>query len=227
MFAVVAMGYVHELAVELWKNPSMARKSQQLATEINQGIQQHGIVEHPRYGKIYAYEVDGLGNSLLMDDANVPSLMSIPYLGYDYDLEVYANTRRFILSSDNPTYQKSTNSITGEVEGYGSPHMKGAIHNNIWPMSLAVQGLTSEEPEEKVRLVETLVKATAGTGWMHESFDVRDPKRFTRSWFCWADSLFAELVMSMTSQCPSDRKKYHVMEWRDPVTLPGGPFAAE
>lgn len=143
MFAVVALEYAEELANAVWNNPILAAKAQQLAKEIQTGIETHAVVDHPTHGKIYAYEVDGLGNSLLMDDANVPSLLSIPYLGYKhYDPEIYANTRRFVFSKDNPTYQKGTNAMTGEVEGYGSPHMQAAIRQNIWPMSLAIQGLT-------------------------------------------------------------------------------------
>jgi len=182
MFAIVALEYVQDMATKIWKNSELAIKAHRLAQEIQLGIETHGIVTHPVHGKIYAYEVDGLGNSFVMDDANIPSLLSIPYLGYKhYDRQVYANTRRFILSHDNPYYHKGTNDITGEIEGYGSPHMERAIRNNIWPMSIAMQGLTSDDVEEKVRLVETLVKASAGTGWMHESFDVANPRHFTRS----------------------------------------------
>ena len=143
MFAVVALAYIEEMATVIWNNPSLATKARKLQQEIQTGIETHGIVAHPVHGKIYAYEVDGLGSSLLMDDANVPSLLSIPYLGYKhYNPEVYANTRRFIFSNDNPMYQKGTNDMTGEIEGYGSPHMQAAIRHNIWPMSIAVQGLT-------------------------------------------------------------------------------------
>jgi meiotically up-regulated gene 157 (Mug157) protein len=98
MFAYTALGYVVDLATHVWKDSDMADKALRLANEIQQGIQDHAIVQHPLFGSIYAYEVDGLGNSLLMDDANVPSLLSIPYLGYPYDPEIYANTRNFILS---------------------------------------------------------------------------------------------------------------------------------
>lgn len=115
--------------------------------------------------------------------------------------------------------------MTGEIEGYGSPHMSKRIPNNIWPMSLAIQGLTSGSVEEKVHLVETLVEASAGTHWMHESLDVRNPRKFTRDWFCWSDSLFAELVMSLTNECPQQSHKYHVLEWRDPIHIRGGPYA--
>ena len=224
MFAVVVLGYVQEMAPILWNDMDMAEKAKRLATEIDQGIQQHAIVEHPVHGKIYAYEVDGLGNHLLMDDANVPSLMSIPYLGYNYDPDIYARTRRFILSSDNPTYRRGHNRDTGDIEGYGSPHMSQRIPENIWPMSIAVQALTSSNLDEKLRLLDVLAKTTGGTGWMHESFDANIPAQFTRAWFCWADSLFAELVMTLTDLCP--RGNYKVMTWKDPVQVPGGKYAA-
>jgi len=134
MFAVTVLEYMVDLAQEVWKNPRLANKAQRLAQEIQRGIEEHAIVEHPTHGTIYAYEVDGLGNSLLMDDANVPSLLSIPYLGYThYNATIYENTRQFIFSPDNPTYQKGNNKLTGMIEGYGSPHMSKAIRNNIWP----------------------------------------------------------------------------------------------
>lgn len=219
MFAVVVLDYVEQMANGIWENAELAVKASRLALEIDQGIQEHGIVDTRQFGRIYAYEVDGLGRSLLMDDPNLPSLLSIPYLGYKYDDEIYSNTRKFIFSEENPTFRKGTNELTGDIEGYGSVHMAAAIQDNIWPMSLAVKGLTSDNEDEKVQLAETLVKASAGTGWMHESFDVNDPSRFTRSWFCWADSLFAELVMSITDECPLVTHKYTVHDWRDPVQL--------
>jgi uncharacterized protein len=224
MFAVVVLGYMQEIAENLWNDDSLLRKAKKLASDIDHGIHTHGILDHPTHGKIYAYEVDGLGNFLLMDDANVPSLMSIPYLGYDYDPIIYQNTRRFILSMDNPTYQKGSNAATGEIEGYGSPHMSQRIRKNIWPMALAMQALTSSNLTETLKLVNQLTKSTGGTGWMHESFDVYNPGSFTRSWFCWADSLFAELVMSLTDVCP--RSKYRIMKWTDPIEIKGGPLAA-
>ena len=227
MFAVVVLGYVVEMATELWKRPNLAAKASKLASEIDQGIWDHGIVNDAQFGRIYAYEVDGLGNFDLQDDANVPSLLSAPYLGYHVDEQVYANTQKFIFSDANPTFRKGTNALTGDVEGYGSVHMESAIKDNIWPMSLAVKGLVSDDVEEKIRVAETLFKASAGTGWMHESFDVHNPRHFTRSWFCWADSLFAELVMSITDECPSSDRKYEVHEWRDSVTVAGGPYAAD
>jgi meiotically up-regulated gene 157 (Mug157) protein len=131
MFAVTALQYVVELATNVWNDSDMASKALTLAKQIQQGIQDHAIVEHPLFGKIYAYEVDGLGNFLMTDDANLPSLLSIPHLGYPYDLEMYANSRRFILSPSNPTFHQGSNSLTGPIHGYGSPHMNAAIRNNI------------------------------------------------------------------------------------------------
>ncbi|GKY98986.1 hypothetical protein MPSEU_000854300 [Mayamaea pseudoterrestris] len=227
MFAVVALGYVVDMASELWQNVELAEKAIKLAAEIDRGIHDHGIVSHPQFGRIYAYEVDGLGQYALLDDANVPSLLSAPYLGYDIDNYVYANTRKYIFSDANPTFRSGTNDLTGDIEGYGSVHMMAAIKYNIWPMSLAVRGLASDSLAEKIHIAETLVKASAATGWMHESFDVGNPRRFTRSWFCWADSLFAELVMSITDECPVHDYKYVVHEWRDRNKIAGGVYAAD
>ena len=225
MFAVVALGYAVELAQEVWRDSALVEKAAKLAEEIQQGLNDHAVVNHPKYGRIYAYEVDGLGHTNLMDDANVPSLLSIPYLGYDYDPEIYENTRNFIFSSDKPTYQSGSNSITGYIEGYGSPRMQARIRKNLWPMSIAMQGSITEDPHERARLVELLVKASAGTHWLHESINVDNPNDYSRSWFCWADALFAELVLSLTDKRTSKNQKYRVMEWRDPQRVSGGPFA--
>jgi hypothetical protein len=185
MFAVVALEYMAEMADDLWNNDVLAKKVRKLAAEVQRGIEEHAVIHHPNHGKIYAYEVDGLGGANLMDDANIPSLLSIPYLGYlHYDPQIYRNTRNFVLSPDNPTYNVGT--FQGrKVEGVGSPHMKARIRKNVWPMSIAMQGLTSSDVAEKVRLIETLVATTGGTGWMHESIDPNRPQQFTRSWFCW------------------------------------------
>lgn len=113
-----------------------------------------------------------------------------------YDPEIYESTREFVLSRDNPTFSQSRD---GRISGIGSPHMKKTIKNNIWPMSLLAQALTSTSLEEKTRLVETLLDTTGGTGWMHESFDANRPAKYTRKWFCWADALFAEVVLSMSN----------------------------
>jgi meiotically up-regulated gene 157 (Mug157) protein len=139
-------------------------------------------------GQIYAYETDGFGNYLLMDDANVPSLLSIPYLGYrPANDPLYLNTRRFILSEENPYY------FSGKAaRGVGSPHTP---HRYIWPIALAMQGLTSTDRAEQDELLKVLASTTAGTNYMHEGFCADDPAQFTRPWFAWANSLFSAFVL--------------------------------
>ena len=117
----------------------------------------------------------------------------------------------------------------GTVSGIGSPHMENRIHDNIWPMSLAMQGLVSTNITEKIRLIELLVNVSGGTNFMHESFNVQNPKQYTRSWFCWADSLFAELVMSVSDECPNPIHKYKVLQYLDTTDpyIPGGYYSTD
>ena len=172
----------------MYQDEALAERCKKLAAEIDEGIKKFGIVEDPDFGKIYAYETDGLGNYNLMDDANVPSLMSIPYLGYcDNSDPIYQNTRRFILSKKNPYY------FEGKVlKGIGSPHTP---ENRVWPIALVMQGLTSDSKEEVEDILDMLVNSHAGTYFMHESIDVDEPEKFSRTWFAWANSIFSELIL--------------------------------
>ena len=180
-----ARGPRAELTAGCLEDPRVALE---LRDQIEHGIQAHGLVTHPTHGRIYAYETDGHGRHLLMDDANVPSLLSIPYLGYrSASDDTYRNTRRFILSPDNPYF------FAGKyAAGIGSPHTPGGL---IWPISLAMQGLTSTSADEREDLLETLISTTNETAFMHEAFDPNDPSHFTRPWFAWANSLFAEFAL--------------------------------
>jgi hypothetical protein len=190
MFAVVVLGYISEIARQVYKDENMAQQALQLRGEVETGINRYGIVEHPQHGRIYAYETDGAGNVNLMDDANVPSLLAIPYLGYrDSNDALYQHTRQFLLSQDNPYY------FHGKyARGIGSPHTPAGY---IWPIALAIQGLTSIDQAEREALLQMLLHTTADTGYMHESFHPDDPKQFTRAWFAWANSLCAEFIYSM------------------------------
>jgi hypothetical protein len=190
MFAVVVLRYAAEIAETVLQDPSLAEEAKRLGDEIERGIRKYGIVEHPKYGPVFAYETDGLGNYSLMDDANVPSLLSIPYLGYvSADDPLYQNTRRFVLSEDNPYFFKGK-----AAQGIGSPHTP---HRYIWHIALAMEGLTADRPEEKWRLIDLMVRTDAGTGMMHESFDADDPTQFTRKWFSWANMMFCELLLDL------------------------------
>jgi uncharacterized protein len=186
MMAVVALQNLGELPL---KDAALAADALLLASEIRHGIENYGRVQHPRFGTIYAYEVDGLGNKNLMDDANVPSLLAMPYIGYcAADDPTYLATRAFVLSEHNPYF------FNGKAaSGIGSPHTP---KDYIWPISLCMQGLTSQSHEEKMKLLHLLIENDAGTGLMHEGFHKDDASQFTRPWFAWANSLFAEFVMS-------------------------------
>ena len=188
MFAAAILSDLAAFARDQFDDTSLAGEAVRLGDEIRAGIEGHAVVQHPEFGPVYAYETDGLGNHLLMDDANVPSLLSIPYLGYrPADDPAYLATRAFVLSDQN-RYFFSGSAATG----IGSPHTPA---RQAWPIGISMQALTATDPGETERLLSSLATATAGTGLMHESFDVDDPSRFTRPWFGWANSLFAEAVL--------------------------------
>jgi uncharacterized protein len=187
-FASVVLEHVATFARDFYQDTELASDAELLRSEIKFGIETYGIVRHPLYGRIYAYETDGFGNYMLMDDANVPSLLSLPYLGFcSEDDLMYQNTRRFVLSPDNPYYYRGI-----YAQGLGSPHTPNGY---IWPIGLIIQGLTTKDREEQDRLMTMLATTTAGTNYMHESFDPNDPHHFTRPWFSWANSFFCEFVM--------------------------------
>ncbi|HEM3550403.1 glycoside hydrolase family 125 protein [Streptococcus suis] len=190
MFAVVVLGYLGEIA-ELFASEEfseLAEGARQLAQEIDQGIRIFGLTKNQAGETIFAYEVDGLGNQSIMDDPNVPSLLAAPYLGYcSKDDPIYLATRRTILSQENPYYYEGD-----YAAGLGSSH---TFYRYIWPIALAIQGLTTDDKEEKARLLDTMVACDGGTGLMHESFHVDDPTLYSREWFSWANMMFCELVL--------------------------------
>ena len=169
---------------------SMAEDCLNLASEVSAALKEHAVKEHPVYGKIYAFEVDGFGNALLMDDANAPSLLSLPYLcDVPADDPVYLNTRAFVWSGSNPYFFKGK-----MAEGIGGPHIG---YDMAWPMSLIIKALTSDVDDEIKSCVEMLMLTDAGTGFMHESFHVDDPNVYTRPWFAWQNTLFGELILDL------------------------------
>ncbi|MGM0753121.1 MAG: glycoside hydrolase family 125 protein [Bacillota bacterium] len=188
MFAAVVLEYAREMLEEM-KEDQLAGQMEQLSVEIKNGIETFAKVDHPVFGEIYAYETDGDGRYNLMDDANVPSLLAIPYLGYtDASDETYGNTRKFILSRHNPYFYEGK-----KAEGIGSPHTPD---HYIWHISLAIQGMTATTKEEKGRILEMFKNTHASTFYMHEGFDADRPEEFTRSWFAWANSMFSEFILS-------------------------------
>jgi meiotically up-regulated gene 157 (Mug157) protein len=160
-------------------------------------LQKYAIYNHPKYGKIYAFEVDGFGNQILMDDANVPSLLAMSYLGdVKADDPIYQNTRRFVLSEDNPYFFKGK-----AGEGIGGPHIG---YDMIWPMSIMMRAFTSNDDAEIKWCIETLERTDADTGFIHESFNKDNPKKFTRPWFAWQNTLFGELILKLIDEGKTD-----------------------
>lgn len=172
------------------QDAELADEADRLAAELRAATLRHGTVDHPDQGSIYAYEVDGLGNALLADDANMPSLLSLPLVADVSPSDpLYLATRAFVLSPANPTWYRGT-----AAEGVGSPHTPDGY---IWPIALAVEGLTSNDPDRRLRLLHTLIATDGGTGAMHESFHKDDPDKFTRDWFSWANAMYAELALDV------------------------------
>ena len=179
------------------KKRSLASRFLNLADGIQKGINEYGIIDHKEFGRIIAYEVDGFGSYCLMDDPNIPSILSLPYLGYcQTDNEIWLNTRKFILSRGNPFWAEGK--IT---KGLTSPHT-GTV-DRFWPMATIMQALTSENEEEIISCLKILKKTHAGTYFIHESVNVDNPKKFTRPWFGLANSLFGELVLKISKEFPT------------------------
>lgn len=187
--AAAALDGVADIAHHL-ADTALADDAVRLAAELREAVLAHGTFRHPDFGSIYAYEVDGRGNALLMDDANMPSLLSLPLVADIAATDpLYLATRRFVLSRANPTWYRGT-----AAEGVGSPHTP---ENHIWPIAIAVQGLTSNTAADRLKALTTLIDTDAGTGAMHESFHKDDPHRFTRPWFSWANAMYAELALDV------------------------------
>ncbi|NMF24650.1 GH92 family glycosyl hydrolase [Alistipes shahii] len=168
-----------------------------LADEVAAALQKYAVVEHPEFGKIYAFEVDGFGSAQLMDDANVPSLLAMPYLG---DVErtdpIYENTRRFVWSTENPYFWRGA-----AGEGIGGPHIGVEM---IWPMSIMMRAFTATDDNEIRDCIAQLLTTDAGTGFMHESFSRHDAAKFTRAWFAWQNTLFGELILKIVNDGKTD-----------------------
>jgi meiotically up-regulated gene 157 (Mug157) protein len=185
LFAVVALNLLAEISSAVLSDKSFASECRELSQQVSEAVNKYG-----RNGSIYAYEVDGFGNQLFMDDANVPSLLSLPYLGCcQSDDPVYLRTRARVLSDANPYFFRGKT-----AEGIGGPHV-GV--NMIWPLGIVMRALTSSDDTEILFCLRMLKRTHAGTGFMHEAFDKDDPKNFTRSWFAWANTIFGELILKL------------------------------
>lgn len=195
LFAVTALRQLSEIYGTELSDKTFARECQDLADEVRHAVEVHATAEHGKYGRIFAYEVDGFGNQLFMDDANVPSLLSLPYTGScSPDDPLYRNTRAFVLSDDDPYYYHGS-----AAAGLGGPH---SGLNMIWPLGIIIAAITSQSEFEVASCLAALKATHAGTGFMHESFFKDDPSKYTRSWFAWANTMFGELILKVRDSYP-------------------------
>lgn len=193
-FSYVALNKMLDLKdqLELSKD-NLVEKVTQMKDTVYEAIYKHGVYDHPKFGKVFAYEVDGLGNYLFMDDANIPSLLALPYIGFvDIDDEIYQNTRRLVLSKENPFY------VEGKyAKGIGSPHTPKGY---VWHIGIVAAALTTNDIHEKAEALKMLLNTHADTFLMHEGFNPENPSEFTREWFAWANSLFAYFIIKNFDQ---------------------------
>lgn len=186
-FAVRSLRQIAEIFSTVRKDEAFAADCTAFANEVEEALSVYAMAQHPTRGTVIPYEADGFGNVLYMDDANVPSLLSLPYLGLiDRDNPLYQSTRKLILSNDNPWFFSGI-----YAEGIGSPHTG---MDRIWPIAITMRALTSTDDNEIVQSIRMLKRTHAGTGFMHEGFDRNDPSKFSRKWFAWANTLFGELI---------------------------------
>ena len=174
---------------EVWHNQELGDKASKLLHDIEDGITKYGIVEVEPGVKVFAYEVDGLGKSLSdFDDANLPSLMSLPLLGWSkLDMNVYQATRARLTDPGKNKYYYSKNGF----KGTGSPHTHPGW---IWPLGIITEALTTDSAKAHVDAFRMLLKMQCGNGLMHESVDPGSPNRCTRPEFEWANAMFVVLT---------------------------------
>lgn len=192
-FAVSVLRKAAEILTEVNNNTDLAGQCSGLASEVEEALQKYAVYDHPEFGQIYAFEVDGFGNRHLMDDSNAPSLLSMPYLGgVDINDPIYQNTRRFVWSRYNPYFFKGT-----AAEGIGGPHIG---YDMIWPMSIMMKAFTSQDDQEIAECIKAVMDTEAGTGFIHESFHKDNAGEFTRAWFAWQNTLFGELILKLINE---------------------------
>ena len=189
MFAVVVLQDLTDIEKSVYRSRPVAANAWGLSIEVQRAIERYGVINLPGIGRMYAYEVDGYGHTNLMDDANIPSLLSIPYFGYTgvHD-SVYQATRTFILSPRNKYY------FQGKfASGIGSPHTPRGY---VWPLALIMQILTSTDQSEATRVLGYLAAGDVGDHRLHESFNVDWPEQYTRDDFAWPNALFAQMMIT-------------------------------
>jgi hypothetical protein len=203
LFAAVTLDRIAQIGAAIYNDTALANDCTAFAKLIRTAVMQYGIVHHPEFGDILAFEIDGFGNTLSMDDANAPGLLSLAYLELLPQRDpLYQRTRAFALSAHNPYFFRGK-----AAEGIGGPHIG---LNFIWPMSILMRALTSSSDAEILHCLQMLCTTTAGTSFMHEAFHKDDPTNYTRPWFAWANGLFGELILKLQRERPALLRDFQV-----------------
>jgi len=196
LFAVTALRQLARIHAEARADGAAAADCAALADEVETALKAHGTMDDGHGGTVWAYEADGFGNAIFMDDANVPSLSALPLFtdiaGTD---PLYRRTRALAWSDRNPYFFSGTAAM-----GIGGPH-KGL--GMIWPMSIIVRAMTSDDDAEIRQCLRWLKTTHAGTGFIHEAFFKDDPARYSRPWFAWANGLFGDLILDVAQRRPA------------------------
>ena len=195
LFAVATLRELALMARGVLHDDGFAAECEALADEVQAAVLKHGVMQLPDGRQVLAYETDGYGNHLFMDDANVPSLLGLAYLGcLPRDYALWRTTADAVWSEANPWFFKGR-----FAEGIGGPHIG---EGQVWPMAIIMRALSSDSDDEIAACLKVLRNCHAGTGFMHEAFDKDDPTKFTRSWFAWANGLFGELIVKLADERP-------------------------
>jgi len=186
--AAIALRDLADLAVTGYRDTNLANEANSIAAHVQLGIARYGVAWNAKHtARIYAYEVDGNGHANLMDDANIPNLTTLPYIGWcGANDPLYLATRAFSLSKDDPWYFSGT-----YATGLGSPHTPDGY---VWPLGIIGRALTATGSPEVAASITTLAETDSLDGLIHESFYPGGYWRYTRAEFGWANALYAELI---------------------------------